>query len=315
MTTKFQRFFVMEVDGQTDFHTFGSPLTCKFNVEQTIYSSASVGKFTFYNLGVQTRRDLYFNIYDNAPYLGATFKAGYGSQFAATKKVPTIFRGNITGAWTKREGPNWVTQVDAFDGGFGIFNSQVSLTKPPINGAAVKFKDVALAALATMKRTKVGFVSDLDISFPRGETLVGNTWDEVRARLSPDQGQLFIDGEVANILGTHEYFDTGTIPLIAAPSKAATGETYSSGLLNTPRKQGALVMLDMLFEPSLRIGQAVDLKCLEQWMNGRYKIVGVNHYGTISETMGGDAITSLSLFAGYPGKKLTPVTQPVAVVA
>jgi len=86
------------------------------------------GKFRIYNLAESTRRNLFHVRYDidNDKYQRVQMFAGYKTN----KQLPLVFLGNVFPASTQRSGPDWITEIEAFDGGVGILSGQISLTKP-----------------------------------------------------------------------------------------------------------------------------------------------------------------------------------------
>ena len=73
----------------------------------------------------------------------------------------------------------------------------------------------------------------------------------------------------------------------------------STGLLGTPRKQDRLIIVEILFEPRLQVGQQVQIQSnsLAQYPNtnnGIFKVVGIEHRGIISGAVGGECKTVVS---------------------
>jgi len=142
----------------------------------------------------------------------------------------------------------------------------------------------------------VGAISNFDAPASRGLTIVGNTWDKIQD-LTPG-ASAFIDNGKANVLKSGDYIaNAAGIPLI----------TSSSGMLNTPRRRDAMIEIDMIFEPRLVVGQAVEVKSLEKVNNGTYQVIGIHHHGSISGAVDGGCITTLSLWVG--ATRLNPVSQ------
>lgn len=293
---KFQRQFSMHVDGNTTPWNFGSPLTLRFDVEKKIFSSMGTARLAVYNLRSSAVRDIYFDRSVSDKYLGVVLNAGYHSQLP----LPQIFRGNIRAAWTERRGPNLVTMMECFDGGFGVANSTVSIAKP----AGWSFSETVKEALATMApRVRVGAIGDPPYPNSRGMALNGSTWSELQ-KLVPPGSELFIDGEVANLLQQNDVVATSLgIPVVQS----------STGLVGIPRKQDAVVYCTLIFEPRLVLGQLVALNSLlNPRVNGPYRVQGIHHYGTISDTEAGVAYTDLALFAGTLGGTFNDVVPLIS---
>jgi hypothetical protein len=83
-------------------------------------------------------------------------------------------------------------------------------------------------------------------------------------------------------------------------------------LIGTPRKQGNLISVTMVFDPQYVVGQLAALQSLEGWINSpKLKVQGIHHYGVISGVESRELITELQLFAGYETQTLTPVDAAV----
>jgi hypothetical protein len=67
--------------------------------------------------------------------------------------------------------------------------------------------------------------------------------------------------------------------------------------LGKPYQEAGILHFSMLFEPRLKIAQAINLVSMtEPQLNGQYKVVSIKHQGTISDAVCGDAITTVGLF-------------------
>lgn len=288
-TTKFGRTYTMSVQGQKNTWTPAFPTTLELDVQRNTFASANKATFTLYNLAQDARRDIYFDRFVNNQQLRVTLNAGYESAPAPT----LIFQGDIRVAWTERRGIDWVTQVECFDGGFAIYNAFVSASLP----VGYTMQSAAKTLVETMKPYGVtlGQVSNIYTPSYNETPLLGNTWQQLQS-ITPGDGQLFIDGGVCHILNADDYIMTPTIPVIAP----------ETGLLGTPRRQGSTYKVRTIFDPQFVVGQLVELRSLEDWLNNpRLKVVGIHHYGKISAAQSGDLITELDLFAGYDKKALT----------
>lgn len=279
---KFQRIFSMaiEIDADTVVQ-IQYPLTLVFDVNRNTLATSNTGHFRIYNLKPETRNQIFHDRNATLDYKRIKVQAGYEDQ----SPLPEIFTGNIIQAYSRREGTNWVTEIEAFDGGFGILNGQVSQTVPK----GWNLRQLITTVLGTIPKTSVGAVGDLTGDSSRGITLMGNSWNLLSGVANSNNASAFIDGEVSNILKRNEYVSN-------AP--AITIIDSSTGLLETPRRSNALMEVTTLFEPRLRVGQLVQVQSLETVYNGKYKVLGVAHRGTISGAVGGDCTTVASLDLG-----------------
>lgn len=289
---KFQRVFELTVQGQTFTHQLSTPLTLSLDVKRDTLASANTGRFVLYNLKETTRRDIFHDRYDTLNYKQIQLKAGYSTD----KTLPIIFQGNVQVAGSRREGPNWITELECFDGGFGMINGQAAVTKP----AGWNARDLFKSLVGGMPNVSLNAVGQIENQSTRGITVVGNAWDGVQSVIGEDFA--FIDNERVNILAEDEYIlVNGVIPLI----------TGATGLLNSPRRQNAMIEVDLLFEPRLVVGQIVQLESLETVNNGFYQVRGVAHRGLISDAVDGGVVTTASLWVGT--SRLNQVASAPAV--
>lgn len=290
---KFGRTYSMtvqvdDIDTPSNVVVVNYPLTVEFEVIRNVQASANTGRFVVYNLKEGTRKRIFHDRFDTTTIRRVSFRAGYVNLLGAEgpiQALPTIFQGNIISAYSYRKGQDWVTEIEAFDGGGAILNGQVSVTLPADIDLKASMKKV-MESLFQWNVTQ-GVIGDFGVNKTRGASFAGNSWD-VLQRLTGN-GNLFIDNEQVNVLQNNEYIDRAPgIELINS----------QTGLLNTPRRRGALIDMDMLFEPRLTVGQILQVESLETINNGVYKVMGIAHRGIISGAVGGNAVTTASVFTG-----------------
>ena len=280
---KFGRTFSLRVQIDDDLNSveIDYPSTLEFNVVRNTFASANTGSFTIYNLGIDRRRQIYHDRYDTLNYRQIILQAGYESQ--QNTPLSTIFQGNVQSAYSFKRKQDWTTKLECFDGGYGILNGQASVSL----GAGWSANEAIKQLAGSMPNVTVGTLSLPDVQSSRGLSLFGNAWDIIR-RLTGNN-TTFIDNEKVNAVAQGTYITPPDgIPLISS----------DTGLLGTPRKLGALLEVDMIFEPRIVINQLVALESEETYYNGQYAVMGFTHRGTISGAVCGDAITTLSLWAG-----------------
>ncbi len=252
----------------------GLPFTIEFDIIRNTLSSANVCQMRIYNLSPLKRNQLRFNVYEFATFLGAELKAGYGNNLA------TIFKGNVTQAWSVREGTNFITQLESYDGGFAFTNARTDVVFP--SGTQHKEAIKAVASTLQKQHIETGVIGDYTGKLSRGNSHSGNTMDVMNDMTN---GGTFIDNGKVNALKNNEYIanEGGTILVNA-----------KSGLLGTPVLENNLIRFDMLFEPSLNVGRKILLNSLtaNANFNGEYKITSIKHRGMISESVCGSVITT-----------------------
>lgn len=287
-TQKFGRNYLLNVETQDGSTlTIQPPFTLEFDITRNVLTSANVASMRIYNLNANHRGQIRKNVNDYADLRLIQLLAGYGS------KLSLVFEGNITQAWSVREGPNFITQIESFDGGFAFANAASNLTFPAqteqLTVIDSLIKDLAGAGV------RPGVVGAIDGQLSRGNAYSGNTCDLLKQLTG---GRFFIDNGKAFVLADNECI-TGPIAAINA----------SSGLLNTPVREQTIITFDMLFEPRLIIGQQVvlDSATAEPGINGSYKVISLKHRGIISEAVCGEAITSVGLLQPLGTQGLTVV--------
>lgn len=291
---KFDRNYSLriEVDKSSSFITVEPPFTIEFDITRNTLTSANVCQLRIYNLAEINRNQIRHNAYDYGNYKRIDFKAGYGTNLA------TVFHGNISQAFSTREGTNFVTTIECYDGGFGYVNGEVNLQFAA--GTPVKAVITAIASTLSSKGVTIGAIGNYPGTLTRGNTYSGNTMS-ILTELTG--GGAFIDNGKFYALGTNEY--------IASLSSVGVINSQS-GLLGTPRLERDVVTFDMLFEPGLNVGHKVrldsstaqDFSVIKNGVssvsgpgfNGEYKIVSVKHRGTISAAVCGAAVTTGAFF-------------------
>lgn len=262
------------------------PFTCEFDITRKTLASMNVAQFRIFNLSEENRNFLRFNASDYGFIQQIQFNAGYSDY------PPLVFTGNISQAWSVREGVNFITQIECFDGGFASVNGQTNAYFP----AGTPYQTVIASLAATLPNVSLGSIGNYPGVMPRGNTYSGNTV-EILNQLTG--GGFFIDNGKANCLNTSETISTPNPTQINA----------STGLLNTPLLEFNIARFEMLFEPTLHAGEVVEITSQTEYnFNGTYKITGVKHRGVISGAVCGTAYTTGEFF--YVNN-LTAVAQAV----
>ena len=260
------------------------PFTLEFDVRREIWGQANVATFRIFNLNQYNRNNLRFNQFDAGIVRQITFSAGYGPQTPQGNNLALAFFGNITSAFSVREGSNFITQIEAQDQGYAFVNSKSNFSLP----AGTPLAGVIEALLNDLSGYGVspGVIGNFLGTLQRGNAFGGNTIDLLKEITG---GSFFIDNGVAHCLNDDEAF-LGELPVINS----------AAGLLGTPQLEQACLKFDILFEPRLVCGQQLLLESItESNYNTYYKVIGLNHKGMISAAVCGDARTTISV-AGAP---------------
>ncbi|MGO8696003.1 MAG: baseplate hub protein [Rectinemataceae bacterium] len=264
--------------------TITPPITAIIETDRHVMATANTCSVTLYNLSQSTRSAIYKDKYVFSEYWQMIIMAGYGST------MYKIFQGNIYEAYSYKEGPEWITKIEAFDGGYAIMNGFVSES---VSNKTTK-QDLIQRLVAAIPNVSSGAMgSATQGQSARGQVLIGNGYDLLRAQVGDS---VFIDGEVVHVLANDEVI-VGDIFTIDQ------GNLYTS-----PRRRDTFLEVDAIFSPEIKVGYLLDLNSNIPRYNGRYKVYGLKHNVTISGAVGGDAITTVSLYAGT--KAFTKVTAP-----
>lgn len=284
---KFGRNYSITFTG-TDFTealVISLPITIEFDITRNTLTSANVCQIRLYNLSVQHRNLLRKNVTSAGgnPFIYLTLRGGYGIN------LPIIFSGAVSQGWSSREGVNFITQLECYDGGFAFINGQTNLTVP----AGTPYQSVIATLISSLPNVRIGAVGSYPGVTPKQTTYSGNTTEILRKLTGKG---FYIDNGVGNALGNGEYSVSGGPPFVI---------NAASGLLNTPMLEQNIIRFDIMFEPSLTVGSAIDLQSITNpALNGLYSVASVKHRGTISQVVSGDAITTAEFFST---KLQTPV--------
>jgi hypothetical protein len=280
---KFGRIYELKVEvlpneqGESQgFVTIALPFTLEFTVTRQSLGSAQTAVFKIKNLKEETRNLLYHDQYTPQIFRAVQFRAGYGTF------KPLVFNGTLKKAYSYRTGVDFITELECYDGGFQMVNGFTSLT----NAAGETAADVIIRLSKTLpKITAQPIVGSWPVASSRGEVLFGNTWDII---LDKSEGKANIDNGQVKVLRDNEVIQ-GEIPLINS----------DSGLLGSPKRTNKKIEFDIVFEPRVTLGQVVQLESqTNRIFNGTYKVMGFEHTGIISPSVGGQCKTSCSLWLG-----------------
>lgn len=252
------------------------PFTVQFSVTRNTLASANNCTLSIINLGRNTRNKIYKDRFTLSEYWGLIIRAGY-------KKLETIFQGNILEASSTKQGTDWVTKISAFDGLFGIQNGFTSQTV----SAGISQKNILQDVIGDMPNVIAGIIgAPGDGETERGKVIFGQSKDVLAEETG---GQYWIDSEIVNVIGNEEVITKKIITI------------DSNQLLATPQRRDTFLDCEILFLPTIQVGQLMNLNSLEAIYNGEYKVMGFSHNVTISQSISGEAKTKFSLYAGAAG--------------
>ncbi len=273
---KWVRNYRITVD---DFETGQStiiepPFSIRFSINRSAMSSLNSMNLQITNLAERTRNAIFKDRFTNV-YRKVTVEAGYGDQLFL------IFSGDIFEANSTRQGTEFITSINARDGGFDTATTKSFVTLEK----GTKYQDFLKRLMAEFPNLSPGAVGDFEGEFRRPVVVDGNTFEIIKKY---SDGKVFIDLGKINTIKDNEVLE-GDVPLINA----------DTGLLETPRRDESYLTITTLFEPRIFMGQVVEIdsKILPVY-NGQYKVIGVTHEGIISEAVGGQCQSTFNLLVG-----------------
>jgi hypothetical protein len=277
---KWGRTYQMIIQGELQEWRVGFPFSCRFQVSATGTPTANVGHFYLYNIPEKMRNDILKDIFDDPQYRQISFMAGYESE----PQLPVVFVGNVFWAYSYRQGPDWITEINALDGGYGIEAGSVHYVAP----AGTDYRQILRVLVQAMPNLTPGIISQ-NLPLPenaRGISLAGQPWAELIKRILPINAQLFISDEVVYILAQNEYIPN---------AGGLTEISDDTGMIGSPRRQNNMTIATLIFEPRIKCGQKITLVSRQPYA-GDHKVMMVDHHGTISPTVCDDAVTVATFF-------------------
>jgi hypothetical protein len=158
--------------------------------------------------------------------------------------------------------------IDARDGAFDVANTRTSQTIK----SETSISDLLSGLMSSFPNLTVGGVGDFAGSLGRPAVLSGNTYDLIQKYTG---GKTYIDLEKIYALKDRETIPGG-VPIINS----------DTGLLGVPIRSDAYLVVNTLFEPKIILGQITEIQSqINHRYDGQYKVVGLQHTGTISEAI------------------------------
>jgi len=250
-------------------------LSCQFNVTRATMSDSNKCTLQIKNLAPSTRERIFQDVFTLDPLKWKYLKleAGYGQQLSM------IFWGRILQAYSLKSGgqTDVITEIQAQ--ALDIFDSQSSHTFE----AGTTYKEAAQRLAADLPNVTLANCGELEGTFQTRTTFDGNTLEQLNKLTG---GHSYVDCGMLNILMNNEVLDV-PVPVV----------TDENGLLETPRRRDANLEVKMLFEPTLVVGQLLEIKSrISPNFNGQYKVLGFTHDCLISGSEAGNRTTLVNLW-------------------
>lgn len=239
------------------------PYTLQFQVEAGCYQTSQRGVLRFYNINPDYQKTLWKESYDMSKYIEVELYAGYGDN------MPLIFAGDVMKCYTSRKGgdTDFITEMEVsaapevFKSGFA--NQTIS--------AGAEVSSVFNDLFNGIPDVGIGYITEELGKLKRSTTYIGNPIDLIKNAYG-SKYEIFIENGLLNVLAEGEVKKDKVLTVTAA-----------SGLLGSPRREGALTEVEMLFEPQATVAGLVNvLSDSMPDMNGTFKCLNVSHQGIIS---------------------------------
>jgi len=264
------------------------PFTIEVDIKRLIGGQQNDAKIKIYNLNEKTRAQLFKDRFI-ASFVGnnrnfflrkVIIEAGYG------KKLYPIFIGSLLEGYSLREGTEQITYLHCVSSAVGLYNTFINQSYEK-NTSYQKVLEDTIAKLEESGDVKKGTISIVDGKHETGTIAMG----EAFSVMSKYGVEIFIDLNKINLISQMQALQSiiGKIPVISA----------ETGLIETPIRSGNYVIVKTMLEPSIRLGELVELKTeTARYFSGQYKVYGVEHQGIFSITKEGKMITTLKLWVG-----------------
>lgn len=260
-------------NGQIDKAIVSDPITINFDIKKELFQSTNTARIVIYNLDAGTRESIYQDrlLFETNRQKSVTLLAGYG------ESLTVCLFGHIQQCYSERVGVDMVTTIDVIDP--DILTQYTSVTFE----AGTTFKEAIDYLTSQFPNLKQGEVGNFQGEFKTPTVFDGNSFSAINELTG---GHTYIDNGVLNTLNDNECLSNYGAYLIES----------DTGLLGTPKRYEAVLEIEMLFEPSIRLGQMVEIvSSTQSRFNGQYKVVGLNHNCTISGAVAGTRRTKLQV--------------------
>lgn len=266
------------------------PITIEFSVRRENLSQGGEGNFLIMNLGKETRQKMQKHFNDPPGDAVVKLEAGYGNNLSV------IFNGTVRWANSHRpEGSvNFVTQINGFDYGTVPNNSndQFTVTGKDASQASVIRRLCGCLKIVDENLNYVpipiGAIGTFDETEQTKYSLCGSAWEELK---KVSGRRCYIDNGRVYVLNDNDVLEGAEIVV-----------SSDSGLLGTPKIDQNQLIIETIFEPAVRVGGTIKIKsqALED-QNGTYKIISIQHSGTISGAVSGKCKTKIVMMVGRQG--------------
>lgn len=244
------------------------PMRIVFRCDKSITGGLNRIDLQVYNLNEKNRLAIVKDA-EQRKRIPIVLRAGYEGN------IETIFQGTIHTASNDRQGANFISTINALDGGEDYLAGHVSET--------VTNKEQAVAAvLKGLPNTGRGKLTALkEVTRPR--VLVGNPLKLLPSLLQPGES-FYIDNEQLFIVKGDEVVQS-YVPRVEP----------RTGLLSTPERESQKVTFETLMNPALKLGGRCDLQSVNApYLNGVLRIESMTYSGDTEGDEWKQSVTGLA---------------------
>lgn len=241
------------------------PYTLQFQVEAGCYQTSQKGNLRFYNINPDYQKALWKESYDMSKYIEVQLYAGYGDN------TPLIFAGDVLMCYTSRKGgdTDFITEMEVSAAPEVFKNGFANMTITEGADVSSVFNDL----FKGIPDVGIGYITKELGKIKRPTTYLGNPIELIKGAYG-SKYEVFIENGLLNVLAEGE-----------VKKDAVLTVTAQSGLLGSPKRNGALTEVELLFEPQATVAGLVNvLSDSMPDMNGTYKCLNVSHQGIISHS-------------------------------
>lgn len=247
-------------------------LRVTFSITKSDKAGDNKAQITIYNLATQSRELIQTQV-DKAkkPQTHVELRCGYASD-----PTRVLFRG-IGEVVSSRKPPNWETKITCEDGVQELKSEPYEKKFPAGTTVSTIINDM-LASLGISKTAEVPVTATI----PKARAFSGDPLANIQDLQDTYGFEFDIQEQGALLRPKNERLPTATLTTLGR----------DSGMINSPRVKGGIVVCDALLDPNLRPGNYVKLTTEVVLLNGEYVIKRATYKG---DTWSGDWKVSLEL--------------------
>ena len=252
------------------------PITMEFTVERSRSSSSNVTHMRLYNLSRDHREALQKNRWNEQFNRRFELYVGYDS---LGKVLPRVGFGNLNRVFSVREGSDVITTVESYDGGWASQQARSNLNIPSGTRVAT-IVDLLVDDLVKFG-IKRGVISPMEGVTDKASTYSGYT-----------------DDLLYTVTGGASFIDNGFVHVLDDKSGIRSSIVINerTGLLDTPIRETAYIYYTMIFEPTIKLGNIIDIQSRTGIrVNGEHQVIEISHSGIVSPVVSGRMTTRIGV--------------------